>query len=806
MFKNMVNQNFKIAWRGLAKNKGYSFINIIGLAIGFACSFLISLYILDELSFDKYHNQRDQIYRVVHSWKDDLGKQSPEQVWGDYPVGPALQAEFPEIEKIVQFSGQSSILLKHGEKSFQEDHIFFMDSTAFDLFSWEMLKGNPHTALTEPYSIVLTESTAKRYFGEEDPIGKAIEGGETGGRANPGVYKVTGVMREVPKNSHLDFDALMSMSSFKKSWKEPFEQWGYVDFYTYFKLAKGKSIDDLKAKIPAFLERHKAFTQGKYAINFEALNDLYLHSKAERQPGKTGNMQNLYIFAVIGTFILSIACANFMNLSTSRSMERAKEVGIRKVVGAGKRRLILQFMQESLILVILAAMLALCLIILFLPMTESFAGKTFSLSAILNWKTAVIFILIISSTALIASSYPAFVLSNFNPITVLKGSYRVAPNGATLRRLMVVFQFFLSIALIAGTLIVFEQLKHMQEKDLGFSKDALLVIDYNYDSNITNRTETVKEILMQNPDVLSASATRSVPGSYYPNAGTLIETQDGKMTLKSPSLFQVDDDFFTNMEIKLVAGRGFSRDFPIDSAKSLVINEAAAKEWGYADPKEIVGKRFQQWGREGQVIGVVKDFNYQSLHQNIEPLTFNIDRSSTRYFSLRIKTDHLAQTIANLEKQWTEIAPNRPFSYSFLDDSLSKQYEADFRFQRLFTGFSSLALFIACLGLLGLATYTAQQRTKEIGVRKVLGASTISIVGLLTSDFLKLVLLAITIATPVAWFAMDRWLADFAFHIDIQWWMFAISGSIALILALVTVGWKALSTANANPIHSLREE
>jgi len=313
-------------------------------------------------------------------------------------------------------------------------------------------------------------------------------------------------------------------------------------------------------------------------------------------------------------------------------------------------------------------------------------------------------------------------------------------------------------------------------------------------------------LLLQNPDVLSVSATRSVPGSYYPNAGTSIETEDGKMTQQIRPLFQVDVDFFTNMDIQFAAGRGFSRDFPVDSAQSLVINEAAAKAWGYSNPQEIIGKRFQQWGREGQVIGVVKDFNYQSLHQKIEPLTFNIDPSSSRYFSLKIKTDHLSQTIGNLEKQWTKIAPNRPFSYNFLDDNLGKLYESDYRFQRLFTGFSSLALFIACLGLLGLATYTAQQRTKEIGVRKVLGASTLNIVGLLTSDFLKLVLLAIVIATPVAWLAMDRWLADFAFHINIQWWMFAISGSIALFLALVTVGWKALSTANANPIHSLREE
>jgi len=802
----MIRNNFKIAWRSLSKNKGYSFINIIGLAIGLACSFLISLYILDELSFDKFHSNKDRIYRIVHNWKDDTGKKGPDQIWGNYPVGPALQSEFPEIEKIVQFSGQSSILLKYGDKSFQEDRVFFMDSTAFDVFSWEMIKGDPKTALIEPYSVVLTESTADKFFGDEDPMGKAIEGGETGGRAAPGVYKVTGIIKDVPSNSHITFDALMSLSSFKKSWKEPFEQWGYVDFYTYFILSKDYDIAQLNAKIPAFLERHKSFTNNQYTFRFEALNDVYLHSKAERQPGVTGNTQSLYIFAIIGLFILCIACANFMNLATSRSMERAKEVGVRKVVGADKKSLIFQFMQESMLLVLIAAIIAVGLIILMLPITESFAGKTFSLSAIFNWKSIIIFMLIIFVTAFVASSYPAFVLSNFNPTTVLKGSFKVAPNGITLRRIMVVFQFFLSIALIAGTMIVFAQLKHLQNKNLGFSKEAMLVLDFNYDSSINSKTETIKQLFLQNKDVISASTSRSVPGSYYPNAGTQIETKEGKMMQLTPSLFQVDVDYLTHFGIELVAGRGFSRDFPVDSLKSLVINEAAAKAWGYADPKEIIGKRFMQWGREGQIIGVVKDFNFRSLHQQVEPLTLNLEPSSSRYLVLKIKTDHLSRTISSLEKQWTEIAPQRPFTYSFLDDSFNKQYESDFRFQRLFTAFSSLALFIACLGLLGLATYTAQQRTKEIGVRKVLGASTFNIVNLLTLDFLKLVIVAIVIATPVAWFAMDQWLADFAYHINIQWWMFALSGFTALLLAMLTVSWQAIKTAAANPVDSLREE
>lgn len=808
----MIKNQLKIAWRNLLKNKGYASINIIGLAIGMACALLIILYIKDELSYDQYHVNKDRIYRVIHGSKQEGATSNSDaasyhyQVWGNAPVGAALKADFPEVQEIVQFSGQVSMLLKHDEKAFQEERVFFADSTTFDVFSWKLLAGDPKTALTAPYSAVLTESTAKKYFGNENPIGKTLEGSSTGGRANPGVYTVTGVMQDVPSASHFSFDALMSMSSFRQSWAMPFENWGYVDFYTYFLVPTDYDIAQLTAKIPAFLKRHHASEDGSYTITFEPLLSAYLHSAADRQPGTTGSMQNLYIFAIIGGFILCIACANFMNLATSRSMERAKEVGVRKVVGAGRKSLIGQFMGESLAMVGVAAVLALVLVFAALPWMEAFAGKRFDLSAVLNGHILPIFLLIALATGLLAGSYPALVLAGFKPVAVLKGTFKTAPKGAGLRQGMVVFQFGLSIALIAGTLIVFSQLNLLQHKSLGFKQEQMLVIDFNYDQQVMNNLEAIKNTMLGETEVRSVSASRSVPGSYFPNAGTEIESPEGAMVHQSPSLYEVDVDFIPHFGIEMAAGRAYSRDFPADTAHALVINEAAARLWGYADPAAIIGKRFSQWGKEGQVIGVVKDFNYLSLHRKVEPLALRLEPMSSRFLTLNVQSTDLPQTVAKLDRLWARLAPNRPFIYSFLDQSFNKQYEADFRFRRLFTAFSGLALFIACLGLLGLATYTAQQRTKEIGVRKVLGASTTNIVRLLSFDFVRLVLIAVLIATPAAWWAMNKWLENFAYHIDIQWWMFGMAGISAIVIALATVGWQAIRAAVANPVDSLRDE
>ncbi len=681
-----------------------------------------------------------------------------------------------------------------------------MDSTAFEVFSWKLIAGDPETALKAPYSAVLTESTAEKYFGEENPIGKTLEGGATGGRAAPGLYTVTGIMEDVPANSHFTFDALMSMSSFKQSWPEVFDQWGYVDFYTYFLVPEEYDIEKLSAKIPDFLKRHLPSNDGIYTMSFEPMLGAYLQSKADRQPGITGSVQNLYIFAIIGLFILCIACANFMNLATSRSMERAKEVGVRKVVGADHKGLIFQFMGESLLLVLIAAMLALAIVFAVLPTMEVFAGKHFALTTLLNWRTLAVFISIVAITGITAGSYPALILAGFKPVTVLKGTFKTTAKGATLRKGMVVFQFGLSIALIAGTFIVFSQLNHLQRKNLGFKQEQMLVIDFNYDDKVTNKLEAIKSTFLKEKEVLSISASRTVPGAYFPNAGTEIESKEGTMTQLGPSLYEVDVDFISHFGIEMAAGRPYSRDFPADTAHSLVINEAAAKSWGYADPHDIIGKRFSQWGREGQVIGVVKDFNYLSLHRKVEPLALRLAPTSSKFLTLKVQSDTVPETLAKLERIWAKLAPHRPFLYSFLDASFNRQYEADFRFRRLFTAFSGLALFIACLGLLGLATYTAQQRTKEIGVRKVLGASIASIVRLLTFDFVKLVLIAILVATPVAWWAMNKWLADFAYHINIQWWVFAFAGLAAVVIAMLTVSWQAIRAAMANPVKSLREE
>ena len=810
----MIQNYFKIACRSLRKHTTYTAINIIGLTIGLGCCLVIALYVQDEWSYDKYHKNIGNLYRVVHGHAEDGRKGGKNyqntdyryEVWGNAPVGAALKADFPEVKEVVQFSGRSTILLTYGEKVFQEENVFFADSNVLTVFSWPLIAGDPKTALQAPYSAVLTETTARKYFGNENPIGKMLKGGGTGGRASEGMYKVTGVMKDVPSNSHFTFDALMSMSSFKQSWAEVFDQWGYVDFYTYFLVAPHTDIKKLTAKVPDFLTRHNATEQGRYTIAFESLNDAYLHSSAERQPGATGNLSSIYLFTIIGLFILCIACVNFMNLTTARSMERAKEVGIRKVAGANRIELIGQFFSESLLMVFLSAILAMILVIATLPLMQAFTGKHFEIGDIINTKSILIYSTTVLITGILAGAYPAIILSGFKPITVLKGSFKTSSKGVNLRRGLVILQFSLSISLIVGTIVVFRQLNFMQHKSMGFKNEQMLVIDFNHDEKVASKIEAIKNIFLEQPNITSVSASRSVPGGYFPNAGTEIQSPNGGTIQEAPALFEVDVDYIKHFGLQMAAGRAYSRDFPVDTAKSLIINEAAAKLFGYTDPQKIIGKHFQQWGREGQVIGVVKDFNYLSLHKKIEPLALRLAPMSSRYFTLKIKPENMQATIAVLKKIWTDVAPQRPFLYSFLDESFSRQYEADIRFRGLFTFFSGFAILIACLGLLGLATYTAQQRTKEIGVRKVLGASVGSIVQLLSKDFVKLVCVAIVIATPVAWWAMSKWLEGFAYRINISWWVFAIAGLLALLIALITVSFQALKAAFTNPMKSLRTE
>jgi putative ABC transport system permease protein len=806
MYKNY----FKIAWRNLVKKKAYSFINIFGLGLGIACCVLIFMFVQDELSYDNYHTKGDRIYRVIHgesaTGKPEDGSPNPFWVWNNAPIGPALKKDFPEIEKVVQFSGRADVLLTYGEKAYQEEGVFFMDSTVFDVFSWTLLKGNPKTALAAPFSIVLTETTAKKYFGSEDPLGKVLQGSESPGRANRGDYTVTGVIADVPSNSHFRFNALLSLNTFRQSLPEIFTYWGYVDFYTYFLV--GEQFDEaaFKKKIPAFLARHKEYPESRYMIKIEPLKDVYLRTEAERQPGETGSLPNLYVFSIIGLFILVIAIINFMNLSTARSMERGKEVGIRKSIGADRSSLVSQFLGESLMIVLLSACIAVMIVLLALPNMGELTGKELNIERFLTWQTISMFIGMMVVVGLAAGSYPALVLSGFHPVTILKGVVRSSAGGVNLRKALVVFQFTLSIALIAGTIIVYFQMNHILDKDLGFDKEQMLVLDYNYDEEVNKKSELLKQQLEKNPSVLSVGFSRSVPGSYYPHAGTELETPDGKMEMRGQPIFQVGMDFVSHFGLKLIAGRNYSREFPTDSSQAMIINESAAKQYGYTNPAEAVGKKFDQWGRKGVVIGVVKDFNFASLHRNIEPLTMPLVPFACRYLTLKVKSDNIPETIQAVGEVWKQLAPHRPFLYSFLDNDFNRQYQTDIMFRRLFTTFSCLAIFIACLGLLGLATYTAEQRTKEIGIRKVLGADLQNIVGLLSKDFIKLVLVAIFIATPVAWYAMNRWLEGFAYRMEISPWIFVLAGVIALSIAVLTISYQAIKSAVMNPVTSLRSE
>lgn len=805
----MIRSSLKVAWRNLRRNKSYSLLNSGGLAVGMTCCILIGLFIKNELSYDRYHKNADNIYRVLHSYRQFQGSEERTapareefQVWGNAPVGRALLADFPEVVKTVQFTSPVELLLESKGNRFQENSMLFADSTVFEVFSWKLLRGNFQKVLLEPNSIVLTRAMSEKYFGNDDALGQVLK------VENEMAFTVTGVMENIPSNSHFSFDALISMSTFQKWRPEIFDSWGYVDFYTYFLVAPKTNINALSAKIPDFLSReHTSGDNESYDIAFESLNDAYLYSKAGRQPGVIGSLATIYIFSCIALFILVIACINFMNLSTARSVERAKEIGVRKTLGAKKGSLIYQFLTESLLLSLIALLFALVMSVLMLPILNEVSGKSFGFSELFSLKT--IFILFNASllVGLLAGSYPALVLTQFRPASVLKGNFQSSNKGVFLRKGLVVLQFGLSFALIVGTTVVFAQLNHLRSRSLGFTQDHMLVIDYGNDELVNQKIDAIKTAFTNRADVLTASASRAVPGEFFPNAYTTIQSSNGEMESHSPALYEIDADFVPNYQVKIVAGRAYSRDYPADSTQSIVVNEAASRLYGYADPQDIIGKRYDQWGRQGTVIGVLEDFNYQSLHHKVEPLILRFaPLGALGKLSLHLKTTNLPETLDQLRETWGQLAPQRPFLYTFLDESFNEQYQADVHFSQVFSVFAGVAIFIACLGLFGLATYSTKKRIKEIGVRKVLGASISAIVTLLSSDFIKLVLIAILIASPIAWWVMNKWLEDFAYHIDVQWWMFVLAAILAVSIAFLTVGFQAVKAAISNPVNSLRDE
>jgi putative ABC transport system permease protein len=793
MLKNYI----KIALRNLWRHRVFSFINIMGLSVGMTACLLIFLYVRFEMSYDTFHPKVDRIYRVVADIK------TPTEVLNSggpaWAVPSHIKLDFPEVEAFTRVMGDN-LLFRKGDIKFYETNVIWADSAFFKIFHFPLLQGNAHTALKEPFSIVLTESAAKKYFGKANPMGQTLL---ITGDASPAT--VTGIMKDMPENTQVKGDLILSMSTVTEKWAKGLDdQWGNYSPAAYLLLKSGTNAMALQKKFPAFLEKWNGKemkeSQMYPTLLLEALKDNYLHST--RNGSKNGNIKNVYIFSIIALFILIIACINFINLTTARATERAKEVGIRKVAGAVKSQLARQFIGESIIISFIAYLLTLALSALLLPSFNELAGKTISQGIFENGQLILLLLGAAVVIGLLAGTYPAFVLAAFKPIEVLKGRFATGAKGSVLRKSLVISQFAISIALIIGTIIVYSQMSYMRNQNLGFNKDHVMVIDTNHDKAV----ETLQQVVAGLPNVQSTCLSGSVPGSGNPGAYSEVENVKGDLQIANFDLYFVDFDYIPLYKIQMAAGRSFSRDYKTDSNQAMILNEAAVKTLGYPSSEQAIGKRFKQWGREGKIIGVIKDFHFRSLQQPIKPLTMRIERDRFELLSVKVSSAKLPNTIAAIEKKYKSVIPNLPFSYYFMDEFFDRQYRSEERFGKLFLNFAILAIFISCLGLLGLASYSTMQRTREIGIRKVMGASVSNIINLLSRDFLKLVIISFFIAAPVAWYFMHQWLADFAYRTNISWWIFATAGIMAVLIAVITISFQAIKAAVSNPVKALRTE
>ncbi len=795
----MMKNYFKIAFRSLWRHKTFSLINIMGLAVGMTACFLIFLYVRFETSYDNFHSKADRIYRVVADIKTPSETDDKMGITTS-PIAIFMKKDFPEVEDAVRL-GTDELLFQKGNVKFQEKKSVLADSTLFNVFDFPLVYGDKNTALREPMSIVLSQSAAKKYFGITNPLGEHVQ--LTGAAINA---TVTGIMKDIPENSQIRADMFVSLSSSKQMYGFPTtdSEWTNHNYYTYLLLKPHTDAKALESKFPAFMELHHGEEAKKLQmqdyLSLEPLRDVYLKSK--RSGFVTGNINNVRIFSVVAIFILLIACINFINLTTARSAERAKEVGIRKVAGALRFQLARQFIIESVVICLVAFLISLFLCSLLLPLFNQLAGKEISTGIVDHPLYIVCLFLLAVAIGVIAGFYPSLVLSSFKPVSVLKGRFATGKKGLLLRKSLVVFQFTISIVLIVGTIVVYTQLHYMHNQDLGFNKDQMIIINTNYDKN----KNIFKESLSTIPGVISTSYSSSIPGGGNTSAYSEMQNKAGDIQKTNLDLYFVDFDYINQYQLKIVAGRGFYRDYKTDSTQAMVVNESAARSLGYTSPKEAVGRNFDQWGRKGKIIGVLKDFHYKSLQQTIQPLAMRYEPWAFPLISIKVSSANLPSTLKAIENKWNQVIPNRPFDYNFLDDFFDKQYRAEERFGNLFTNFAVLAIFISCLGLLGLASYSTIQRTKEIGVRKVLGASVSNIVNLLSMEFVKLVLIAFVIAAPIGWFGMNKWLQGFAYRTHLNWRVFALAGIVAVAIAFFTISFQAIKAAVANPVKSLRTE
>jgi putative ABC transport system permease protein len=797
----MLKNYFLLALKNLRKQKIFSLINILGLTVGITCCLMIFLFIRHEMSYDSFHKKGKNIYRMVRQ-ADLNGTGTKEDIaWLSGPYSIALRNDYPgEIKRAVRVSPDND-LFTYNNIAFNEKKVYLTDVDFFQLFDFPLLEGNPATVLKDPKSIVLTASAAKKYFGTQDPIGKTIQ-------MNKDLQlKVTGIAKDVPSNSHLDFDIIVPISNFK--YYDSIQNFPNNGLFVYVELNPNTDPKKLAARFPQFMDKYmgKYFAQNgfKIGLGMEHLEDIYFNSSLHFDQVKHGNKKVIFIFMSIAILILVIACINFMNLATARATDRSKEVGLRKVLGAIRKQLIWQFIFESFLYAALSSLLALGLLQLLMPAYNNLLG--YELPS--YWTDPMVYLFIFSVIIIIgflAGIYPALLLSSFSPIESLKGKLRVGKNGAFFRKTLVVFQFSVSVLLIISITIITSQMSYVRNKDLGFNKEQTLLVRID-NNEIYKGMERFKTTLQNDPAVINVSVMSGEPGGFHDVHTFEIQSKPGQKVLFDTEF--ADFEFTKSLGIKIIAGRDFSPTFPTDSSSAVLINRTAVEKMGYKNPDDAIGKWIKNVIRDTvrrTIVGVVEDFNFASLKEKIEPMVISTGKD-WRVVVIRLKpSEHLQSTVNNISKVYTSVAAGYPFEYDFLDQEFNQHYKDDIKQGTILSIFSAIAIFIACLGLFGLASYTAIKRTKEIGVRKVLGSSVQNIVVLLSKDLLKPVLLGTLIAIPVGYYVMNKWLQGFAYRTNISWWMFALSAMTAILIALITVSFQAIKAALTNPVKSLRSE
>ena len=800
----MLKNNLIIAWRSMIKNKVYATINILGLAIGMAAFLLISLYVRHELDYDSFHENKDNIYRVQQD-RYNKGELTTQWAAGCAGIGPDLKANFPEVEKFVKMHSSSAVI-RYGDNLFKEEHTYYATTSFFEVFSVKLIEGIDSLVLKEPYTMAMSESMAKKYFGDENPMGKSLR--HNGVRD----YIITGVYEDIPEQSHLQADMLYSFETYVDlAGEDARTAWGWDGFYTYISLKPGTDPKDLEAKLPDWIAEYQGEDLAQYdagiEFNLQPIESIHLYSDFMMEFKTNGDGNATYFLLIISIFIILIAWVNYINLSTAKSMERAKEVGIRKVMGSMRQQLARQFMVEAYLLNFIALAIGLLLMILILPYFQSISGVALSLSITDSFLWITLFTLVVVGGTF-SGLYPALVLSGFKPAAVLKGKLSGSSSGAMLRKGLVVFQFIASLVLMVGTLTVYEQLSFMRSQNLGVEIDQTLVLTGPNitDSLYDDKFNSFKQILSSYPRISSIATSTSVPGNQPDwNAGGIRLVEETPAESNQYRVIGFDGDFIDAYGLELVAGRKFDLERSHEQNK-VMFNESAVKLLGFATAEEVLNRDLYFWGVTFQIVGVLKDFHQESIKKSFEPLVFRYMPNAGNFYSIKVQSDHIPETIELVREEWQAAFPGNPFDYFFLDDHYNKQYKADIMFGQVFSLFAALAIFIACLGLFGLASYMTMQRTKEIGVRKVLGASIASILMLLTKDFSRFIITAIVLAMPISWYLIDNWLQDFATKINVSWWLFVAPAFALIIIALTTISFQTVKSALTNPVNSLRDE